>query len=159
MADALLMRAKRCSLRLARVLVMAAEEGVEGAPGLIRIARELVLSCAYTTEPPLRPAGVCPLDGDERDVGEAAGRALSSPRVHWLARLMETRLDDLAAGLGLTDCQRQVWTAHVRGETLPAIAEAQGLSLAMAHAHLRRAQARARSSWLAAYLEDLRPRR
>jgi len=157
-ADALLMQAKRCGLRLAAALAAAARDAGDAGAGLRQAAEEIALSCAYTTERELarrRMRHVCD-NGGEPGEGEEAEACGVSSRLWWLSGLIATDLDHLARRLGLTQRQTAVWTATIRGETLDAIALSLSIGLSTAHAHLVRAQQKARDSWLAVYSQEVR---
>lgn len=157
-ADALLMQAKRCGLRLAAALAAAARDSGDTGDGLRETAAEIALSCAYTTERELarrRMRHVCD-NGGEPGEGEEAEACGVSSRQWWLSGLIATDLDRLARRLGLTQRQAAVWTATIRGQTLEEIALSLGIGLATTHAHLMRAQRKARDSWLAVYSQAVR---
>lgn len=157
-ADALLMRAKRCGMRLSYALSRAAEGAGEAAPGLRRAAEEVALSCAYTTERGLfrrRMRHVCD-DGSEPGEGAAGDPRHLWSGHWWLSALVATDLDGMARGLRLTERQAAVWAAYVRGESLAAIAASLGIGLAATHSHLALAQRKARASWMPVYLRVTR---
>ncbi len=159
-ADALLLRARECGLRVARGLRVAAAAAADRGASLRSAAEDLALSCAYYTEEELRrwpriggrrrpPASLADADGEP-----AAG--LSHPG--WLGGLAAPGLAAMAARLQLPARQAEVWAAHVRGDSLTEIAAALGLSRSTTYAHLVRAHRRVRAGWLAAYRESLHRR-
>lgn len=155
-ADALLMRAKACGVRVARVLLAAARGRTKGA-GLRRAAGAILLSCAYTTERGLRKRHQMVVPSAEELGGACGAVTWRQPARDWLALAISAHPEALAESVGLSGRQAQVWVARARGESISEIAAELGVGRAAVYRHLARAQARARQSWLAAYWESLGP--
>lgn len=158
-ADALLLRARRCGLRLARCLVEGARaEDERTRAALCRLAEEIAQSCRYYTESelrrPPRPAQrrviFSPLPGEGDPQEPQAGTTA------WLAALVALGPERLAARAGLTGRRAAVWARHLEGDPLTAIARSLGLNKTTTRYQLRRAHHQVCLSWLSTYQHSLR---
>ncbi len=153
-ADALLMRAKACGLRVARCLREASAGSERRSALLARLACEVTDSCAYYTEAQLRrparhngrPVKTVALDSPGAEIGRSG----------CLSAQVAAGLPALAARLGLSKTEAAVWMACVRGHTVRWIAAQLGITTSQAYRRLKRAQRKADVSWLAAYRESVR---
>ncbi|MBI3948024.1 MAG: sigma-70 region 4 domain-containing protein [Armatimonadetes bacterium] len=157
-AEALLVRARACGLRLSCCLRAAAAAAGEAGPGLAAVAEEIALSCAYYTEKEMRrrrrvgPRDQALLSLDERIHQQE--RPAASPA--WLSGILAGDLEALGQRLGLSEGQTRVWSLHVQGSPYDEIARVLGISRASVRTHLDRAHRKLSGSWLAAYRASVR---